>query len=124
SGTVTVTETAPSGLTLMSMVGTGWTCAANSCTRSDPLNGGASYQSITVTVNVTPNAATPQINAVSVSGGGSPSANTTDSTLITNNPPLLSIVKAHQNSFTQGQQNAAYQVTVSNANGAGQTSAT
>src|SRR5207253_1693170 len=56
SGTVTVTDTVPAGMTLVSMAGTGWTCpgtAANNCTRSDVLNGNASYPAITVTVNVT-----------------------------------------------------------------------
>ena len=82
SGTVTVTETIPAGLTLVSMAGTGWTCAANACTRSDALAAGASYPPITVTVNVATNATSPQVNAVSVSGGGSGSANATDSTTI------------------------------------------
>src|SRR5205807_941934 len=42
SGTVTVTETVPAGLTLVSMSGTGWTCpnGSNTCTRSDALAGG------------------------------------------------------------------------------------
>jgi len=85
SGTVTVTDTVPTGLTLVSMAGTGWTCPptpANYCTRTDSLNGGPSYSAITVTVNVAANATSPQVNAVSVSGGGSVSAYTTDSTTI------------------------------------------
>jgi hypothetical protein len=84
SGTVTVTETAPSGLSLVSMAGTGWTCPAGgtACTRSDVLAAGASYPAITVTVNVAANATSPQVNTVSVSGGGSGSANATDSTTI------------------------------------------
>ena len=40
SGTVTVTESLPSGLTLVSMAGVGWTCAGTCCTRSDALSGG------------------------------------------------------------------------------------
>ena len=40
SGTVTVADTIPAGLTLVSMAGTGWNCAGNTCTRSDPLNSG------------------------------------------------------------------------------------
>src|SRR5205085_12401854 len=69
SGQVMVTETVPAGLTLVSMAGTGWTCpgtAANNCVRSDPLNGSSSYPPITVTVNVASNAASPQVNQVSV----------------------------------------------------------
>jgi uncharacterized repeat protein (TIGR01451 family) len=83
SGTVTVTEAVPTGLTLVSMTGTGWTCAGSVCTRSDALSGGASYPSITVTVNVLANASSPQVNQVSVSGGGSATANASDSTTIT-----------------------------------------
>jgi uncharacterized repeat protein (TIGR01451 family) len=84
SGTVTVTDTVPSGLTLDSMAGTGWTCAAdsNTCTRSDVLAAGASYPAITVTVDVASDATSPQVNSVTVSGGGSASATATDSTLI------------------------------------------
>ena len=83
SGTVTVTEAAPTGLTLSSMSGTGWTCTTLPvCTRADALAGGASYPAITVTVNVLANATSPQINSVSVSGGGSATASTTNSTTI------------------------------------------
>jgi hypothetical protein len=86
SGGVTVTETAPSGLTLVSMAGTGWTCGganpANVCTRSDVLAGGASYPVITVTVNVAANATSPQVNAAGVTGGGSAPANASDSTVV------------------------------------------
>src|SRR5204862_70088 len=90
SGTVTVTETVPSGLTLVSMAGTGWNCPSggNTCTRNDALAGGSSYPAITVTVNVAANATSPQVNSVSVSGGGSATASTTDSTtIIANQPP-------------------------------------
>jgi uncharacterized repeat protein (TIGR01451 family) len=82
SGTVTVTDTLPAGLTLSSMGGTGWSCAGNTCTRSDVLNPGASYPAITVTVNVGASASSPQVNSVSVLGGGSASASATDSTII------------------------------------------
>jgi uncharacterized repeat protein (TIGR01451 family) len=94
SGTVTVTETLPSGLTLVSMAGTGWTCpgtAANNCTRSDALAAGQSYPAITVTVNVASNATSPQVNAVAVSGGGSPPANANDSTTILPLPSTPSV---------------------------------
>ena len=84
SGGVTVTETAPDGLTLLSMAGTGWTCGnpANVCSRSDVLAGGASYPAITVTVNVAENATSPQVNTAGVIGGGSAPANASDSTVI------------------------------------------
>jgi hypothetical protein len=85
SGTVTVTDTIPLGLILDSMAGTGWTCVAggNSCTRGDVLAAGASYPPITVTVDVSDAATSPQVNIVEVSGSGSASATATDSTTIT-----------------------------------------
>ena len=81
SGTVTVTDNLPTGLTLVSMAGSGWTCASNSCTPSDGLAAGASYPPITVTVNVAANAVLPLVNQASVSGGGSSSASASDSTV-------------------------------------------
>ena len=127
SGAVTVTETVPSGLTLVSIAGVGWNCATNICTRSDSLNAGFSYSPITVTVNVAANATSPQVNQVSVSGGGSATASASDSTTIAANStapanPLLSVAKTHTGDFTQGQQGATYTVTVSNAAGAAATS--
>ncbi len=83
SGTVTVTENVPTGMTLVSMAGSGWNCpGGNTCTRVDGLNGGASYPPIAVTVNVAANAISPQVNSVSVSGGGSAGAAAADSTII------------------------------------------
>jgi uncharacterized repeat protein (TIGR01451 family) len=82
-GTVTVTDNLPADLTLISMAGSGWTCSANHCSRSDVLSAGASFPAITVTVNVASNASSPQSNQVSVSGGGSASANAVDPTTVT-----------------------------------------
>jgi uncharacterized repeat protein (TIGR01451 family) len=82
SGLITVTDTIPAGLTLVSMAGTGWTCAGGSCTRSDPLSGGSSYPNITVKVNVASNEASQLTNQVNVSGGGSSTASSSDLTNI------------------------------------------
>jgi uncharacterized repeat protein (TIGR01451 family) len=85
SGTVNLTETAPTGLTLVSMTGTGWTCpvGGNSCSRGDPLAAGGSYPPVVIAVDVALNAASPVVNQVSVSGGGSASINASDSTNVT-----------------------------------------
>ncbi len=83
SGTVTVTETVPSGLSLVSMAGTGWSCSSNTCARTDVLNPGFSYPTIAVTVNVASNAASQVTNQVTVSGGDSVSATANDVTNIT-----------------------------------------
>lgn len=87
SGAVTVTENVPSGLTLTSMTGTGWTCAnpGNTCTRSDSLLTWKSYQPITVQVSVASNAPEQVTNQVSVAGGGSVAASASDTVTIT--PP-------------------------------------
>ncbi|MGC9947647.1 MAG: M12 family metallopeptidase [Bryobacteraceae bacterium] len=82
AGKVTVTDTIPSGLTLVSMAGTGWTCKTNSCNRSDVLAAGKSYPVITVTVNVASNAPAEVTNTVAVSGGDSPAATATNPTTI------------------------------------------
>ena len=81
SGTVTVKEIVPAGLTLVSMTGLGWNCGGNACTRSDPLSGGSSYPAITVTVNVA-SGGTQVTNQVSVSGGGGAAASAIDLTWI------------------------------------------
>ena len=86
NSSVTVTDSLPTGLSLASMAGTGWACTSNTCTRSDALVGGASYNPITVTVNVASNAPSTVTNSATVSGGGSASATATDPTTIVGNP--------------------------------------
>jgi kumamolisin len=71
SGTVTVTDALPTGLTATAFSGTGWTTTLGTltATRSDALAAGASYPPLTVTVSVAANA-TSVTNVASVSGGG------------------------------------------------------
>jgi uncharacterized protein (TIGR03437 family) len=83
SGLVTVTEHLPTGLTLVSIVGSGWTCTALSCSRMDALAGGASYPPLTVTVNVANDAPSSVVNLVSVEGGGSAFAVDDDAVALT-----------------------------------------
>ncbi len=82
AGKVTVTDKIPTGLTLVSMAGTGWTCTADSCHRTDALAVGKSYPAITVTVNVSATAPSSVTNGVTASGGNSPAASATDPTTI------------------------------------------
>ena len=82
AGTVTLTDTIPTGLTLVSMAGDGWACTKNICTRSDALYVTASYPTITVTVNVASNAASSVTNTVKVTGGSSATATASDVTTI------------------------------------------
>jgi uncharacterized repeat protein (TIGR01451 family) len=115
SGTVSMTDTLPSGLTLVSMAGAGWSCTGTTCTRSDVLNGGASYPAIAVTVNVAPNAASPQVNSVTVSGGGSPAATATDSTIIA--PLVLTVLSVAPSSGIGN--TAVFSLAVSDSSGTG-----
>ena len=72
SGTVTVVDALPAGLTAAAMSGSGWACvvATRTCTRSDALGASASYPPITLSVNVAGNAPSSVTNIVTVSGGG------------------------------------------------------
>ncbi len=107
TGTVSINDTLPAGLTFVSMSGTGWNCIAGvpSCFRNDVLGGNASYPPITVTVNVSPTASGTLVNAAVVSGGGE--NNTTNDTAV--DPTILSgipdmtIAKTHTGTnFSQG----------------------
>ena len=72
SGTVTVTETPPAGLTVTALSGTGWTCtvATRTCTRADALAPSTSYPDISVTATIAADALGTVVNGVEVSGGG------------------------------------------------------
>jgi uncharacterized repeat protein (TIGR01451 family) len=84
NGPVTVTETLPTGLSLVSMTGQGmgWACNSNTCSNSGSLSGGTSYPQIIVTVNVASNAPASVTNMASASGGGSATAVASDPTAI------------------------------------------
>ena len=96
SGTVTVTEMAPVGLTLVSMEGgSTWNCTAPpTCTTNTVLNSGSAYPAITVTVKVAAGAPASLINSVTVSGGGTSStATANDPTTIT---PFTCVISGGQ----------------------------
>jgi exo-1,4-beta-D-glucosaminidase len=104
TGTVTVTDALPAGLTPARMSGSGWDCSlapaqlpgsvnlfepAPACTRSDALAPGASYPPITLTVETADNAQASVANSVTVSGGGSANpASATDATTVQQLPAL------------------------------------
>jgi len=96
SGTVTVVDTLPVGLTATNLEGNGWSCtlATLTCTRSDVLAGSTSYPSITLTVNVASNAAALLTNNATVSGGGETNTGNdgaSDPTAVVQKVPDLSI---------------------------------
>ena len=122
SGTVTVTEAPPAGLSVVSMTGTGWTCpaAGNTCTRSDALAGGSSYASITVTANVSGSAAATVINSATVSGGGSASNTANDPATVNPITDISSQVSVTQTGFGRNRATGVWSatMTVTNTSGA------
>ena len=100
AGTITVTDTLPTGLTPTAATGTGWTCGivgqTMTCTRSDAMAAGGSYPAITLTVNVSNTAPASIINTASISGGGEviTSNNTANDPTTIIATPHLSLVKS------------------------------
>ncbi len=82
-GTVTVTDTLPSGLIATAIAGSGWTCTLGplACFRSDALAPTNSYPAIMVTVSVADNAPASVTNAVTVSSGGKLNSSTDITTI-------------------------------------------
>ncbi|HEX8155075.1 MAG TPA: FG-GAP-like repeat-containing protein, partial [Thermoanaerobaculia bacterium] len=77
SGTITVTDQLPAGLTATAMSGTGWACTLGTltCTRNDALAGGSAFPAITLTVSVAADAPSQVVNTASVAGGGDANPN-------------------------------------------------
>ncbi len=121
SGSVTVTDTLPSGLTATAISGTGWTCTLTPlvCARADALLGGGVYPPITLTVKVSGGAPSSLTNTVTISGGGefnTANNGASDVTAITQVTDL-SIVKTHTGNFARGATGRAYSLLVRNAGG-------
>ena len=122
SGTVTVSDTLPTGLTPTTATGTGWTCTISgqtvTCTRTDALAAGVSYPAINLNVNVAPNAASSITNTATVAGGGETTTtnnSASDPTTI-NGVADLTISKTHTGNFTQGIP-GTYTITATNSGG-------
>jgi uncharacterized repeat protein (TIGR01451 family) len=120
SGVVTVVDNVPAGqLTATAISGAGWACTlANlTCTRNDALAVGASFPSITLTVNVAIDAPPTLTNTATVSGGGQ--TNTAndlvgDFTIIEPPPgPDLTATQSHPGVFLLGR-TGDYTLTASN----------
>ena len=127
SGTVTVIDNLPTGVTPTAVSALGWTCGLSgntgTCTRSDPLAAGASYPPITVTVEIASTAPSSVTNTAMVSGGGDLNSSNNEATLVTpiGRGPDLTITKTHTGNFTQGQTGAVYSLTVTNRGAAATT---
>src|SRR5204863_290398 len=120
SGTVTVTDTLPGGLTATAIgrseerrVG-----KERRCSRRDAHAAEESYAAITVTVDGAISAPARVTNSATVSGGGETNTandTATDPTVISPaGAPDQTITKTHEGNFTQGQTGASYALTASN----------
>ncbi|KJH70557.1 GEVED domain-containing protein [Aliterella atlantica] len=121
TGTVTLSDTLPTGLTPTAATGTGWNCTISgqvvTCTRSDVLAANTSYPPITLAVNVASTAPASITNTATISGGGQTNtANDSVNDPTTINPSAdLSLTKVVNNTSANVGENVTFIVTVSNA---------
>lgn len=105
-GLVTVTDNVPTGMTIRSMAGTGWSCSVGlttgTCGRTATLAAQASFPSITLEVDVASTAAASLVNVATLSSGSIPNVVASDPTTIVPPGPSLRIIKAHYGNFLQG----------------------
>ncbi|QIL73203.1 DUF11 domain-containing protein [Diaphorobacter sp. HDW4B] len=122
SGTITVTDTMPAGITVTSVGGTDWTCmigsgnSSVSCTSNAVLLPGSAAQVINAMVSIANGTATPAENTAKVSGGDTTCTTQApcEVTIQTNvDRPQLDVTKLLNGSFVVGQQ-AIYTITATN----------
>jgi uncharacterized repeat protein (TIGR01451 family) len=115
TGTTTVVDALPGGLTATAFAGTGWSVnlATFTATRTDPLAGDASYPPLILTVNVDTNAQNSLTNFTSLSGVGVTNLGTSSDTA-TIGSPTLAVSKTHAGTFTKGEIGAIFTITVTN----------
>ena len=116
SGTVTMTDFLPQGMTAIALDAQGWSCTALpttllTCTRSDSLAPSSSYPIITLTVSLGNCTSTETTTANLTGGGDSQFHSASDPTNI--HTPTLAITLSHAGNFTVGQ-TGTYTITVSN----------
>jgi uncharacterized repeat protein (TIGR01451 family) len=83
-GNTTVTETLPTGYALSSYTGTGWTCtgtSAVSCSSSQQVANGASFNVIDIVVSVPSSAPNPTTTSAATASGGGALASATSGTV-------------------------------------------
>jgi uncharacterized repeat protein (TIGR01451 family) len=121
TGSVSVTDTLPSGLTPGTAAGTGWTCGTAAmtvtCTHPGDLAVGASMPTITIPVSVGESAANPSVNSPSVSNGSdtNPGNDTgTDSTTVTSSADISTSISQSPVSVVASGSHLVYTITTSN----------
>jgi uncharacterized repeat protein (TIGR01451 family) len=121
SGTITVSDTLPTGLTYVSGTGTGWSCSAAgsvvTCTNAGPVANGVTMSAITVTVTVGSSAVPSVTNSASVSGTTFDHVAGNNSSSITTNVTRVDLQKSVSGSPTPGT-DLTYTMTFTNKGGA------
>ncbi len=108
TGTVTLSDTLPAGLSYKAASGSGWTVSANgstvTATRADTLAANASFPDLVLSVNVLPSAPDTLTNSATVSGGGdtTPGNNTATDPTTTVAAGSLTLDKAVRNVTQMG----------------------
>lgn len=124
SGTVTVTDTLPSSLTLVPNSNSGWNCSISGSIYTCTSTSSTSIAGSIAVVADVGSGAIPQItNVVTVSGGGSPASSSEDVAFVGPANPTLKIVSTHIDPFVIGQQET-YTILVENQTAAPTTSGT
>jgi uncharacterized repeat protein (TIGR01451 family) len=100
TGTITVSDTLPSGLSYVSAAGTGWSCLNSSgtvtCTRAGPFTTGTTLPAVTVTVTVAAAAAPSVTNTASVSSSATfDPTSSNDSSSVTTNVVYFKLDKSY-----------------------------
>jgi uncharacterized repeat protein (TIGR01451 family) len=120
SGTVTVTDVVPTGMTPTAFTGTGWSTMITgqtvTATRSDSLNANTPYATLTLTVNVSASAPASLTNTATIAGGGElnrANDSSSDVTAIAASDDL-SVTKTGPSNVLAGS-NITYTITVSNS---------
>lgn len=128
SGTVTMQDVLPAGMTATALSGIGWSCNVGTltCDRADALAAASSYPVITLTVNVAADAAPVVVNTATVANAGDTNPANDTAVDVTNVSPAaagpdLTIAKTHSGNAKQGQTGFVYTITVRNVGAAATT---
>jgi uncharacterized repeat protein (TIGR01451 family) len=122
SGEITVSDTLPTGLTLVSAFGLGWDCSASagttiSCKTDDVAAAGQPMSPISARVQVASNAPDPLVNTATVAVTGDTNSSNdsdTDTAHVVNAGPDLTIDKSHTAAEFITGRTETYRISVSN----------
>ena len=121
SGTITVSDTLPAGLTYVSGTGTGWSCSGAgsvvTCTNAGPVANGVTMSAIILTVTVGSSAVPSVTNSASVSSPTFDPIASNNSSSITTNVMWVDLQKSVSGSPTPGT-DLTYTVVFTNKGGA------